>query len=142
MLKVRLKYSVAAQEPIPDERVPEPFVAGKNEDDLEKVDFPSHKEAIPTFSATFGSGDEVPPPSQMFNGRQRGLRFYNQSVDSFDAQGPSIHRPPSTGTLSPEQDDVNSTHSSEHTTNTALTRSNSHSSQSSNASRSKRWVIE
>jgi hypothetical protein len=147
-----LRY-LAAQEPIPDERVPEPFVAGeKNENDIEKADekvnFPSHEEVIPTFSVAFESGDEVPPPNQTFNGRQRGPRFYNQSTESFEAHGPSLHRSPSSGSLSPEQDYAHSTHrrqdshSSEHTTNTALTRNTSHSSQSSSASRSKRWVIE
>jgi len=146
-----LRY-LAAQEPIPDERVPEPYVPGeKNEDDLEKVNFPSHEEAIPTFSVAFGSGDEVPPPSQMFNGRQMGPRFYNQSAEPFEAERPGLHRSPSSGSLSPERDYAHSTlarqdsHRSDHstrTTNTTLTRNTSHSSQSSSASRSKRWVIE
>ena len=137
MLRSRLKCSVAAQDPIPDERVPESFIGGKNED-LEKVNFPSHEEV---FSVTFGPGD-VPPPSQVFNDRQRGSRFHNQSANLFGAHGPSLHSSPSSGTSRPGQDGAHSTHSSEHTMNTTLSRNNSHSSQSSSASRSERWVIE
>ena len=33
--------------------------------DSEKIDFPSSDSRVPSFSVTFGSGLEVPPPSQM-----------------------------------------------------------------------------
>lgn len=52
-------------------------------EDIEKVDFPSNEKPIPTYSAAFGSGQEVPPPSQMFPARL-GPRFFNRSAEPFD----------------------------------------------------------
>jgi len=40
----------------------------------EKVHFPSRAATIPTFSVTFGSGSEVPPPSQMKFGPPKSMR--------------------------------------------------------------------
>lgn len=71
-----------AQEPLPgDDFTP---VKGS---DLEKVDFPSNEKPIPTFSATFGSGSEVPPPSQMFSASRGrlGPRFFNPSAEPFES---------------------------------------------------------
>jgi len=157
-----LRY-LNAQEPIPDERVPDPLTSPKSEYDPEKVDFPSHAEGIPTFSAAFGSGDEVPLPNQMFTGRQRGPRFYNGSTEPFEqptdahvARGPPTYkRSPSSGLLGPERDvppywsqhDTQSGHqnaiSAGNWSETTLGRNNSQSSQSSSmSSNSKRWVIE
>ena len=75
---------MSAQEPIPDERIPDPFKSPTGEYDPEKVEFPSHADTIPTFSVAFGSEDEVSPPNQMFAGRQRGPRFYNESMEPLD----------------------------------------------------------
>jgi len=60
----------------------------------EKVQFPSNQKPIPTFSATFGSGDEVPVPSQMFPSHPRlGPRFYNATAEPFEApRTPSLTR--------------------------------------------------
>ncbi|KAH9947951.1 hypothetical protein B0H21DRAFT_851085, partial [Amylocystis lapponica] len=128
-----------AQEPIPDETFfPRP-IDSKVDGDIEKAAFPSNDLPIPTFSVAFGSGSEVPPPSQMrFGPRQLGPRFYDRSLDPFDPQ-PTSGRPvsPSPSTFS---------HSTASTG--SLSRGGSQSSQKSGtsetsfASHSKRWVIE
>lgn len=89
---------VNAQEPLPgDDFSP---VTGP---DIEKIAFPSNEKPIPTFSATFGSGSQVPPPSQMFSGRL-GPRFFNPSAEPFEplrdsfpisAPRPALTRTPS-----------------------------------------------
>lgn len=61
-----------------------PFYPGDSSDP-EKVDFPSNEKPIPTYSATFGSGAEVPPPTQMF-GTRLGPRFFNSSAEPFETQ--------------------------------------------------------
>jgi len=59
--------------------------------DVQKVDFPSGNRLIPTYSASFGSGDEVPPPSQMqFGPRRMGFRYYNGTSNHFEPQLPAI----------------------------------------------------
>jgi hypothetical protein len=42
-----------------------------DDDYSEKVHFPSRAATVPTFSVTFGSGSEVPPPNQMKFGPPR-----------------------------------------------------------------------
>ncbi|KAF7340022.1 B-block-TFIIIC domain-containing protein [Mycena venus] len=55
--------------------------------DPEKVSFPSNEKPVPTFSATFGSGSEVPVPSQMFRpSPQLGPRFFNSSAEPFESR--------------------------------------------------------
>ncbi|KAJ7630524.1 hypothetical protein FB45DRAFT_793057 [Roridomyces roridus] len=55
--------------------------------DIEKVAFPSNEKPVPTFSATFGSGSEVPVPSQMFKpGPRLGPRFFNSSAEPFESR--------------------------------------------------------
>ena len=156
-----LLFAVSAQEPISDESIPDAYVSPTRELDPEKVDFPSYAHAIPTFSVSFGSGDEVPLPNQMFAGRQRGPRFYNASIEPFEQQsdahvpgGLSAHnRLPSSGSLSSERDIPHSSsgrHSSQWSVSsagsrseTAVERNNSQSSQSTSVRlNSKRWVIE
>jgi len=153
-----LRY-LSAQEPIPDD----PYTSQKGEYDPEKVDFPSHADAIPTFSATFGSGDEVPPPNQMFAGRQKGPRFFNESTEPFErptgvhpATGPVTHgRSPSSGQMGERdvphsslarqdsQSSQLSANSVDSRSQTTVGRNNSLSSQKSGmSSNSKRWVIE
>lgn len=139
---------VTAQEPILDEAVPDVYHPSTND---EKVDFPSHAQIIPTFSVAFGSGGDVPPPTQMFVGHQRGPRFYRapqvppeQHMDGHVTVSP----PPYTRPLSPEhggpqpsltrQDSLSSVGSRAEKT---VERNNSQSSQAS-STRSKRWVIE
>ncbi|KAI0047810.1 hypothetical protein FA95DRAFT_1518454 [Auriscalpium vulgare] len=80
-----------AQEPLPgDDFVP---VTYGEKGDIEKVDFPSTDRPIPTFSAAFGSGAEVPPPTQMFAAGRMGPRFYNQSAQPFEQSTDSVANP-------------------------------------------------
>ncbi|KAF9023396.1 hypothetical protein BDZ89DRAFT_1069885 [Hymenopellis radicata] len=86
-----------AQEPLPGDD----FAPVTPNTDIEKVAFPSEK-VVPTFSATFGSGDEVPPPRQMFASRM-GPRFFNRSAVPFEmptdvtVPQPALSRAPSDG---------------------------------------------
>jgi hypothetical protein len=92
------------------------------DDDPEKVDFPSSGHAVPTFSATFGKGLEVPRPTHM----------------KFDSRG-YVARPLSSSTMDSVKD-------------SALARTETRGSQTSHKSASstssrptdmgKRWVIE
>jgi len=122
-----------AQEPLPgDDFIP--VVPGeKGNGDPEKVDFPSTDRPIPTFSATFGSGLDVPPPSQMrFPPRQMGPRFTNSSAQPFELQvdTTSIATPPvARHGLSP--DSAVSRNSSSPTSGRNLIRHGSSSSQQS-----------
>jgi hypothetical protein len=79
-----LRY-LSAQEPLPgDDFAPVTYGA-----DPEKVAFPSNHQPIPTFSATFGKGSEVPVPSQMFPAHaQMGPRFFRSS-EPFDSRSVS-----------------------------------------------------
>ncbi|KAK1236136.1 hypothetical protein PQX77_000607 [Marasmius sp. AFHP31] len=71
-----------AQEPLPGDD----FTPVYHTSDVEKVDFPSNEKPIPTFSAAFGRGAEVPPPSQMFPGRMsNGPRFFQRSAVPFES---------------------------------------------------------
>lgn len=77
---------MSAQEPLPgDDFV---TVTVEKDSDIEKVAFPSNSGPIPTFSAAFGRGAEVPPPSQMqFASRAPGPRSRSFSSDMYpDAQ--------------------------------------------------------
>lgn len=67
-----------AQEPLPGEDFTSVYTS-----DVEKVHFPSNEKPIPTFSASFGSGSEVPPPRLMFPSRL-GPRFFNRSAQPFE----------------------------------------------------------
>ncbi|KAJ7923081.1 hypothetical protein B0H13DRAFT_1981617 [Mycena leptocephala] len=63
--------------------------------DLEKVSFPSNEKPVPTFSATFGSGSEVPVPSQMFKpSPQLGPRFFNSAAEPFESRPNSGNNSP------------------------------------------------
>ncbi|KAL0950737.1 hypothetical protein HGRIS_007511 [Hohenbuehelia grisea] len=78
-----------AQETLPgDDFVP---IYPSNSRDIEKVDFPSNEKPIPTWSVTFGQGQEVPVPSQMFPpaygaGGRLGPRFSNNSAEPFETE--------------------------------------------------------
>lgn len=91
-----LTHYLNAQEPLPgDDFVP--VVPGQLDQDPEKVDFPSNDRPVPTFSAAFGSGAEVPPPSQMrFAPRQMGPRFFNSQAQPFESpvQTSPVQSPP------------------------------------------------
>lgn len=65
-----------AQEELPGDDFP-PVKPGN--EDPEKVAFPENG-PIPTFSAAFGKGDEVPVPSKMYPGRQVGPRFFRSET--------------------------------------------------------------
>ncbi|KAK0208401.1 hypothetical protein DFS33DRAFT_1459194 [Desarmillaria ectypa] len=67
-----------AQEPLPGDDFTTVYSS-----DIEKVHFPSNEKPIPTFSASFGSGSEVPPPRLMFPSRI-GPRFFNRSAQPFE----------------------------------------------------------
>lgn len=70
---------------LPDEKTTDPYFPSQSTSDPEKVEFPSATQAIPTFSVAFGSGDDVPPPSQMFTGRHLGPRFFQESAVPFES---------------------------------------------------------
>ncbi|TFK57635.1 hypothetical protein OE88DRAFT_1651480 [Heliocybe sulcata] len=117
--------------------------------DEEKVAFPSQNMPIPTFSAAFGSGSEVPPPSQMFAPRQMGPRFYAQANGAFDGSSSAS----STQVPSPAHTrQVSNASSGWYTGGTALSRNDSRGSERSYSSQSsghgsdriggKRWLIE
>lgn len=80
--RTTLLISVNAEEPLAGDDYPST--------DAEKIDFPSNARPIPTFSAAFGSGSEVPPPSQMrFGPRQQmvlGPRFSDTTSEPFETQ--------------------------------------------------------
>ncbi|KAI0359062.1 hypothetical protein OH77DRAFT_1420605 [Trametes cingulata] len=117
-----------AQEELPDDD----YTTPGEKSDTEKVAFPSNDGPIPTFSVAFGSGQEVPPPSQMrFAPRQMGPRFYassSQASNPFDTPT-----------------DGNTSRSASPTLYRQSSRSSQHSQssvQSSSSQKSKRWVIE
>ncbi|KDQ30441.1 hypothetical protein PLEOSDRAFT_1062463 [Pleurotus ostreatus PC15] len=153
------------QEPLPgDDFVPiRPGFAGG---DPEKVEFPSNEKPIPTWSVTFGQGNEVPVPRQMFpppyagNGTRMGPRFSNASSEPFEtASSMSSVRYP---TVAHTRDDSRSTFGSDsdHGMNRAvrengtilsspttlqyysLERSLSQASTTTSESGRKRWIIE
>jgi hypothetical protein len=137
---------VSAQEPIPDETFSDPYPSQNGDYDPEKVDFPSHAVTIPTFSAAFGSGDEVRLPNQMFIGHQRGPRFYGQPTEAFDEQPHVQVAGLPTHGKSASSGSVDSEHS---VARSSLARQDSQSSQRSTSSvesntllNSRRWVIE
>lgn len=120
---------------------------------FEKVAFPDSSAPIPTFSAAFGSGPEVPPPSQM-NFAPRivgGPRFYG----AYDAYGapmdtytvlpynnmpytaPRTPSPTHSTKFSERGLSRSGSGSSQHSTN-----SDESSSSAGHSSRSKRWIIE
>ncbi|KIJ68694.1 hypothetical protein HYDPIDRAFT_24949 [Hydnomerulius pinastri MD-312] len=121
-----------AQEPLPGDDF-EPVVWGS---DPEKVVFPSNDRPVPTYSATFGSGQEVPPPSQMFPPRSNWQRFarpMRMSDQSFLQQPPPVKtRPPSAHTSESLQrhGSQNSAHSFASTNSVG------------SSTEAKRWVIE
>ncbi|KIK71377.1 hypothetical protein GYMLUDRAFT_33530 [Collybiopsis luxurians FD-317 M1] len=79
-----LRY-LNAQEPLPGDDFA-PVTYGS---DPEKVAFPSNQQPIPTFSAAFGKGAEVPLPTQMFPAHtQMGPRFFRSSP-AFDSRSVS-----------------------------------------------------
>ena len=124
--------------------------------DTEKVSFPSSDAPIPTFSAAFGSGPEVPPPALMsfaprFTG---GPRFYgpaNVDPNTAIAYGitpyttPYTRSPLSSVYSAPEEKGLSRSESgsSQHSTSSHSSESSSgHTSDTSHSSRSKRWIIE
>lgn len=131
--------------------------------DSEKIDFPSNFEPVPTFSAMFGSGPEVPPPAQTrFAPRHMGPRF-NSSASSnpFDTptESPSVSSSwlhPSTvsnashsGSGSPPLSSVGSLRSDspaslarQASVSSQMSANSAHSVGSVGSGRGKRWVIE
>lgn len=89
---------VQAQVPLPGEDF-DSVKAPSDRDSYyaEKVAFPSLETSVPTFSAAFGKGDEVPLPTQMFPaataGTRLGPRFNNPSLEPFDRQPDSVTQP-------------------------------------------------
>lgn len=92
-----LRY-LNAEQPLPNDFV---YYGGS---DIEKVDFPSNEKPIPTYSATFGSGQEVPPPSQMFT--TQGPRFFNRLAQPFETAPIAV--PPTVVTLTRKVSDGSS----------------------------------
>jgi len=124
--------------------------------DPEKVAFPSNEKPIPTFSATFGSGSEVPVPSQMFRPSPRlGPRFFNASAEPFESRPNSntsspISPPQAALTRQTTKESYQSAHPNQRNSGGSLGSVNSyydypsdsnHRRQDSEAV-SKRWVID
>ncbi|EPQ61083.1 hypothetical protein GLOTRDRAFT_113542 [Gloeophyllum trabeum ATCC 11539] len=139
-----------AQEPLPGDDF-EPVSPGSEKMDEEKVQFPDHSVPVPTYSAAFGSGNEVPPPSQMFAPRQMGPRFTQTSSNMTFGGHSSMTtvQPPYIAHVR-KPSNASSTYYSNGTT---LSRHDSRGSQNSYSSQSsghgsdrtiggKRWVIE
>ncbi|KAJ8084390.1 hypothetical protein PM082_003159 [Marasmius tenuissimus] len=115
---------LSAQEPLPGDD----FTPVYHTSDVEKVDFPSNEKPIPTFSAAFGRGAEVPPPSQMFPGRMsNGPRFFQRSAVPFESPRGSD------GSITPPQSVMvrDNMRSDDPHPNASLGRSDSSSSKSS-----------
>jgi len=133
-----------AEEPLPGDD----FSPVYNASDLEKVDFPSNEKPIPTFSATFGSGSEVPPPSQMFASRM-GPRFYNSSAEPFESPINTVSPEPAltrTSSRSSEQSSTVMQSSENHGTIGSYYSysppENSYSPRNETSIGGRRWVIE
>jgi len=104
-----------------------------SETDPEKVAFPSVARVIPTYSAAFGSGDDVLPPSQMFAGRQLGPRFFQNSAVPFESPPDPSNRHTTLSVSSHETlPSLHHSRSSEDSTNSFATQEKG----------SKRWQIE
>jgi hypothetical protein len=73
-----------------EENLPGDDFVYDNGSDVEKVAYPSNEKAIPTYSATFGSGS---PPSRWFPANI-GPRFFNRSTQPFDNRQKSPISPP------------------------------------------------
>lgn len=103
-----LHFPVNAEEPLPDDFVSVAINRETVTDGGEKVEFPSGRGALPTFSAAFGKDT---PPSQMKFGTPRlGPRFTTPSIEPFETptEGRSVQssfsaQPGSYGTASPVQ---------------------------------------
>ena len=146
---------MAAQEPILDQSPPDSFKPPTEECDVEKINFPSYTQVIPTFSVAFGSGGDVPPPSQMFVGHQGGPRLYRGSAEPFECHMDGVVDAPPTYARSSSSNSHNleyglpqvylarhdSCSSGGSNSQKTVERNNSQLSQSSSI-RSKRWVIE
>jgi len=156
-----------AQEPLPGDDFSPVQPDNVTSSDPEKVEFPSARGGIPTFSVAFGKDNDVPPPSQMNFGPPRlGPRFTNPPLEPFDPQplegfeqslNPTTYSKPASGAVDAQSDvDTGSVHLSRQLTNGSQ---RSFASQKSSAStdsyrsdtssrnnvyldRSKRWVIE
>lgn len=133
-----LSFSVAAQEELTGEEFPrvQPGVA-----DPEKVEFPTSG-PVPTFSAAFGAGDEVPVPTKMFPQTQVGPRFF-RSAEPFETSsaerttlGDST-RPPTYATQAQSLHRTNST-----TSESSIGSYYSYSGKSESTGKKDRWVIE
>lgn len=86
MQNVTFKFEVTAHERLADEEDLTPYALGGSADP-EKVEFPTTRAGVPTFSAAFGRGAEVPPPSQMrFTPPSLGPRFSTPSLEPFEPQ--------------------------------------------------------
>lgn len=124
-----------------EEPIPEDFVPVNYEDDLEKIAFPTDDRRVPTFSSTFGAGQEV-SPSQML--APPIWEKFSTPEGSFPAPGAiqvspaALARLPSSGSYNAGVErhvSNSSTHSSTSTTSSQL-------GSDSVAGHSRRWVIE
>lgn len=125
-----------------------PYNYGVGDDDSEKVSFPSRHAAIPTFSITFGSGAEVPPPSQMKFAPARPTRKPVQYPEELsDAPRPLPSPPGFSSSANASQGEAGGItvgmRSEQGNVADALPgRSNSQSSGKESIGNPKRWIIE
>ncbi|EJF66419.1 hypothetical protein DICSQDRAFT_142019 [Dichomitus squalens LYAD-421 SS1] len=113
--------------------------------DSEKIDFPSGDSSVPSFSVTFGSGLEVPPPSQMRFGpapRAMGPRFYSQTNSTASDPFNSPVEGNSLRALTLSRQNSASSQMSHSSTRSATSAHSTNSAGSTGPGRGKRWVIE
>ncbi|KAG1864632.1 hypothetical protein DFJ58DRAFT_724611 [Suillus subalutaceus] len=114
-----------------EEPIPEDFVPVNYEDDIEKIAFPTDGMRVPTFSTTFGAGQEV-SPSQMLAPPM--WEKFSTPEGSFPAPG-AIQVPQVVLARLPSSGSYNT--AERHVSNIST-----HSSTSTTSGHSKRWVIE
>ena len=71
--------------------VPDGERGGKDYDDEEKIEFPSGRGALPTFSAAFAK--DTPPSQMKFGGPRLGPHFNNPSIQPFEPQPEDLSPP-------------------------------------------------
>lgn len=123
-----------------EEPIPEDFVPVNYGDDLEKIAFPTDDRRVPTFSATFGAGQEV-SPSQML--APPIWEKFSTPEGSFSALG-AIQVPPAALARLPSSGSHNAVerHPSNSSTYSSTSTTSSRLGSDSTAGHSKRWVIE
>ncbi|KAG1773031.1 hypothetical protein EDD22DRAFT_858628 [Suillus occidentalis] len=120
-----------------EEPIPEDFVPVNYGDDLEKIAFPMDDRKVPSFSATFGAGQEVSPSQMLAPPIWEKFSTPEASFSAPREPPVALARLPSSGSYNTAERHMshNSTRSSTSSTSSGL-------GSDSVAGHSKRWVIE